>query len=225
MSINVSFVSDPAFVSAYYAGLSTLDCLPEERRRLFQYDPWRVYIALQVAKQCLLVQGDFVECGVNTGFLAKSILHQYYANLRARRFYLCDTWAGVQIDQLSDNEIKDGKASVNQGYYDIDIFQPVSEIFRIYDNVKLVRGTVPESLSQVGSGSIAYLSIDMNCAYPEVKAIEYFWPLISRGGCILLDDYGFAGYAEQKSAIDKLMHDIAWNVIQLPSGQGLIIKG
>ena len=64
----------------------------------------------------------------------------------------------------------------------------------------------------------------MNCAYPEVKAIEYFWPLISRGGCILLDDYGFSDFIEQKLAIDNLMRDIGWNVIHLPSGQGLIVK-
>jgi hypothetical protein len=45
------------------------------------------------------------------------------------------------------------------------------------------------------------------------------------GGIVLLDDYAYSEeYAMQKKLIDELGHELAFAVITLPTGQGLIIK-
>src|SRR5262249_53548431 len=55
---------------------------------------WRIHIGLWAASIALQVPGDFVECGVNTGFLSTAILQYFdWANLH-RRFFLVDTFAG-----------------------------------------------------------------------------------------------------------------------------------
>jgi hypothetical protein len=91
--------------------------------------------------------------------------------------------------------------------------------------VKLIRGAVPQTLSQVPSSQVAFLSIDMNCAEPEVAALEYFWPRLVPGAPVILDDYAFAEpYRRQKDAIDGWAKQQAVPVLTLPTGQGLILK-
>jgi hypothetical protein len=64
----------------------------------------------------------------------------------------------------------------------------------------------------------------MNCVIPEIKAAEYFWDRMMSGGMILLDDYGWHGFEEQKKGFDKFAMERGVQVLTLPTGQGLIIK-
>jgi O-methyltransferase len=64
----------------------------------------------------------------------------------------------------------------------------------------------------------------MNIAYPERKAIEYFWPKLSCGALVVLDDYGWLGYEEQHEAMDDFAKSVGVEILSLPTGQGLIAK-
>ena len=56
--------ADPAFANAYIA---TTQFTTDRLRRMDIR--WRAYVCCWAAKQALAVEGDFVECGVNTGIL------------------------------------------------------------------------------------------------------------------------------------------------------------
>jgi hypothetical protein len=79
-------------------------------------------------------------------------------------------------------------------------------------------------LHSVNIDKVCYLSIDMNIAYPERKAIEHFWPKLSPGAFVVLDDYGFYGYEEQMATLDQFAESVGVKILALPTGQGLIIK-
>jgi hypothetical protein len=64
----------------------------------------------------------------------------------------------------------------------------------------------------------------MNCAYPESAALQYFWNRLSPGAFVLLDDYAYFGCESQIEAIDSLALSLGFNVLSLPTGQGLIMK-
>jgi predicted O-methyltransferase YrrM len=64
----------------------------------------------------------------------------------------------------------------------------------------------------------------MNCAVPEKAALEYFWPRMAHGGIILLDDYGWRGYENQKRTHDNFAASVGHEVLPLPTGQGLIVR-
>jgi predicted O-methyltransferase YrrM len=83
---------------------------------------------------------------------------------------------------------------------------------------------VPESLSTVEVDRVAYLSIDMNIAYPERKAIEHFWPKLAPGALVVLDDYGWMNYEEQKQTMDDFARGVGVEILTLPTGQGLLVK-
>lgn len=69
------------------------------------------------------------------------------------------------------------------------------------------------------------ISIDMNCAEPEVAALNFFWEKLVPGALVLLDDYAFSkSYRQHKQAFDSLAEELNFNILSLPTGQGLIVK-
>jgi hypothetical protein len=69
---------------------------------------WRVHVALWAAATSLHTPGDFVECGVNAGFISSAIMHRLQWNTLNRRFYLIDTFRGpssISIHQKRSSEV------------------------------------------------------------------------------------------------------------------------
>ena len=55
-------------------------------------------------------------------------------------------------------------------------------------------------------------------------AIDIIWPLMTPGGVILLDDYGWSPHIHQKLAWDNWALGQNIMILALPTGQGLILK-
>lgn len=105
-----------------------------------------------------------------------------------------------------------------------DCYESTKRNFSDFENVSLIRGAIPGTLSQVDAKEIAYLHIDMNCAAPETAAMRFFWPKLVPGAVIVLDDYAYHGYQPQKDAMDALGKELGFMVASLPTGQGLVVK-
>ena len=89
----------------------------------------------------------------------------------------------------------------------------------------VVKGKVPNSLREVQLGKISYLSIDMNNAKAEIAAIEYLWKRLVVGAVVVLDDYAYGEeFRNQKNAWDEYAKAMNFEILTLPTGQGLIIK-
>jgi hypothetical protein len=129
---------------------------------------------------------------------------------------------GITVEQLTERERMMERERMNNKY--LHGFETVQATFAPFRNVVLVKGKVPDTLPQVKSGKVAYLSIDMNAVLPEIAAAEYFWEKLSPGAFMLLDDYGFAAHIEQKLAFDAFARERGIEIFSLPTGQGLIMK-
>ena len=80
-------------------------------------------------------------------------------------------------------------------------------------------------LSQISSEQISFLSIDMNCAEPEVATLRDLWPRLVPGAVVLLDDYGGGpSHYRQKNALNTLSQQIGSQILAIPTGQGMIVK-
>jgi hypothetical protein len=218
---NDHFRRNPGFQAAYQRGM-------QANNGLDPHFEWRVHVALWAASSALGAPGDFVECGVNTGFISSAILQRLNWGIVDRRYYLIDTFAGPVTSQFSQEEIQRGRLKVAEGYiskgaYETDIAR-VRANFAEWPNAVVVQGAVPDILPAVDTSSVAFLHLDMNCAYPERAALEYFWNRLSPGALVLLDDYAYYGYESQTAAIDTAARSLGFDVLSLPTGQGLIIK-
>ena len=130
-----------------------------------------------------------------------------------RRFFLLDTYKGAE-----------DAASVNQNDYQ-ECYEDVVKTFAPFSNVKIIRGSVPATLSQVSSEHVCYLALDMNNAAPEIAALKFFWNKLVKGAIVILDDYAYSeSYRPQKEAFDALGLELGFTVFTMPTGQGIIVK-
>ena len=139
------------------------------------------------------------------------------------KFYLLDTFEGLSDKYSTTIEMQRNEL---MGYSDREnSFDIASQVFSDYSNVVLIKGIVPDTLVQVDSKRVAYLSIDMNCVKPEIDALEFFWEKLVDGAYVILDDYGYANSTnDQRLAHDEFALSKNRVILTLPTGQGLIIK-
>jgi hypothetical protein len=215
------FREDPAFQDAYARGVKAGGGVDPRME-------WRVHVALWAAGIAVRTVGDFVECGVNAGFVSSAIMQRLDWARTGRRYYLIDTFSGPVLAQYSTEEIAKGrvaaaKDAIAREAYVTDL-KRIRANFAEWPNVEIVQGAVPEVLGGLQIGTVAFLHIDMNCALPERAALEHFWEHLCPGGVVLFDDYTYFGHEEQTGAIDEVVARVGAEVLSLPTGQGLIVK-
>jgi macrocin-O-methyltransferase TylF-like protien len=210
---NFSFAKEPDFGLAYQRGIEANGGKDHHMR-------WRAHVALWVAYQAAALKGDFVECGVSTGFLASAILKHLDLEQINKRFFLFDTWSGLDPKYMTEAEL----AANRLDWYADASFERAERNFSEFKNVCLVRGSVPETLPQATTDEVSYVSLDMNCVIPEIAAAEFFWPKLVSGGFMLLDDYAYSGYEDQHVAFDSFASKVGTKILSLPTGQGIIMK-
>jgi O-methyltransferase len=209
---NADFRLDPDFSRAYTLGLQTGS---------WEGVQWRAHVYCWFALQAYGLEGDFVECGVNRGGFARMVFDYTPISKSSQKFYLLDTYCGLSADSLSDSEIRSGVADA---YEYSECYEDVLQTFSPFSNAVIVRGRVPDTLSEVKSKRIAFLSIDMNCVEPEIAAANYFWECLLPGAIMLLDDYGHPRHYEQKLAFDQFARDKGVKILSLPTQQAVIQK-
>jgi SAM-dependent methyltransferase len=217
---NHEFMDDPGFKAAYARGV--------EAAGADYHWHWRVHTGLWAARLAAHLPGDFAEFGVNRGFLSSAIMHLLDWNSTGRRFYLLDTFAGIDERYINEDDrdvgvIERNKHDIDSGFYTFDV-ESVRRNYAEWPEAIVIVGPVPETLAAIDSDCFAFAHIDMNCAPPEVAAAEFIWPRLVPGGIILLDDYAYVGYRSQKLAMDAFAASKGVEVLSLPTGQGLIVK-
>jgi len=215
------FRNDPQFRAAYARGIKA-------SAGVDPHFEWRVHVALWAARTAAKLPGDFVECGVNAGFISSAIMQRLNWSGMGRQFYLIDTFEGPVFDQFSDDEIERGRLNIARqamaaGAFVTDMDR-VHSNFSEWRNVQVIRGRVPEILPSIPFGPVAFLHVDLNCGYPEREALRFFWNLLPPNGIVLLDDYAYFGHGGQMEAVDGFAISTGIEVLSLPTGQGLIIK-
>jgi O-methyltransferase len=175
---------------------------------------WRTYILLYFAELSLNIEGDFVEAGVLKGTTAESIVEKLDLKKAGKKLYLYDLF------EWSEDEL----FSKMVAHEDEHLFEAVCARFSDREEVSVVRGRVPDSFEIAFPLKIAFAHIDMNNSIPEVAALVRIIAILSPGGAVILDDYGWWGYSEQKLALDPIIDAAGLSVLELPTGQGLIIK-
>ncbi len=201
---SLGFLNDQALMQAFQRHAT----LPPERGAL-----WRLATLAWAARTALRVEGDFVECGCYKGVSARIISEVVgFADL-PRHYYLYDLF---QHDETMPHHsmLEHSETLVDQ----------VRERFADMSNVTITQGRVPDSLAQAKPDKIAFMHLDLNNAEAEVGALEVLFDRISPGGVLILDDFGWTGYHAQQVAEVAWMAERGYHILELPTGQGMVIK-
>ena len=165
--------------------------------------------------------GNCIEIGTAHGFLfyfALRKLQNSMFDFSRTNVTLVDKFDQGSVDRLT------GERTGNITRQYADSIDAVSERFKEFPNVHLVQGLVPEILESIDTFDLNFIHIDLNAAQPEIAALRTLFPHLNNGGYILLDDYGFPETTESRIAHDNLAHEFGYEILALPTGQGLIIK-
>ncbi|MEM7295657.1 MAG: TylF/MycF/NovP-related O-methyltransferase [Pseudomonadota bacterium] len=184
---------------------------------------WRLHTLIWAAQTALRLDGDFVECGVHRAFCSSFICDYLDFASVDKTFYLYDTFAGIPEHLNSEKRS-------NDAYYRENSVDPnaiyKAAIVRLIDvpNAHFVRGVIPDSFAVACPQKIAFLHVDLNAAAAEIAALEVLFDRVVLGGMIVFDDYGWSGYQAQRLAEDAFMAERGHHILELPTGQGLLIK-
>lgn len=217
------FLDDPKFINAYRAGMDSGHMIgrPKGSQEDIHIE-WRISVCCWAAWHAKQLEGDFVECGTNTGIMSLSICNYIDFNSTGKQFFLFDTFCGIPESQISTVELALGRQHENDIYE--ECFELTKRNFKPFPKARLVRGMVPETLNSVNIEKVCYLMLDMNITKPEIAAMNHFWDKLVPGAIVLMDDYGWLGYINQKKALDAFAASKGAKILNLPTGQGLLLK-
>jgi hypothetical protein len=204
----MGFFEDTRFMEAFDGSVSN----PVEKTLI-----WRLHVLCWSALNSLRVAGDFVECGVFQGFCSAVATRYLDFGSRDKQWYLYDTFSGIPPDHLNPGH-RNSPDFEMPGQY-----EACRARFAAYRNVHVIQGRVPDVLRERAPEKVAFLHLDMNSAVAEVGALEFFWERLTPGAAIVLDDYGWRGYRAQKLAEDPFFAARGRQVLELPTGQGLLL--
>ncbi|MBD8496273.1 class I SAM-dependent methyltransferase [Pseudomonas syringae] len=174
---------------------------------------WRTYILCHFAKLARGLAGDFVEVGAYKGNTANVIADKVDLASSGKQYYLYDAF---------EHQANDEHHAMPE--HGPQLFNQVKERFANYPFVHVIQGYVPDSFEQGFPEQIAFAHVDLNQASAEVEALKRIIPRMVPGAVLVLDDYGWWCYEAQKKAEDPLLASFGLDVLELPTGQGLVIK-
>jgi hypothetical protein len=187
---------------------------------------WRLNTLCWAARCALQAGGDFVECGVFKGDMSW-VVAQVIGAENIPHFYLFDSFAGFSPRHSASSDFPDSPNFLdfaNQVYRAEGLYESVRDRFAPYRNFTVVKGFLPDALDQACPERIGYLHLDLNSANAEVAVLERLFERVAPGGVIVFDDYGWWQYRTQKPADDAFMRARGYEILELPTGQGLVVK-
>ena len=161
------------------------------------------------------VPGDFVECGVWRGgssIFAKGVFKAY--GVTDRKVWLADSFEGMPVQTQADKVDPD----LSAGIWAVSR-EDVENNFRRFDlldnNIRFVKGWFSKSLPTAPIDQIAILRLDGDYYSSTMDALTSLHSKLSRGGFVIVDDYGW--YAGCKAAVTEFRaaHGITSELIQI----------
>jgi len=202
---NLSFLDDEKLMTAFRKHATTA---------VEQAILWRISVVAWGARNGLRLEGDFVECACYKGTTARIVCdYLNFADHRDRRYFLYD---------LFDHDPSMPHHAMPE--HSKQLFAGVKARFSDAPNVTVSQGKVPDVLAEVSPRKIAFMHLDLNNADAEVGALEVLFDRMVPGAVLVLDDYGWLAYRAQKLAEDPWFEKRGYRILELPTGQGLLIK-
>ncbi|MEE4255502.1 MAG: TylF/MycF/NovP-related O-methyltransferase [Bacteroidales bacterium] len=162
------------------------------------------------------IEGDFAELGVYKGETAKVI------RLCApqRKLHLFDTFDGFPAGDL---EYETGKASGYTSRHFADTSEEkVQGLLGFSKNIVFHKGYFPGTTAGMEETRFAFVSMDADLARPTKAGLEFFYPRLQKGGCILIHDYN-TDWPELLKTVDDFVKNIAEPLIPVPDADGTVM--
>lgn len=151
------------------------------------------------------IPGHIIETGVWKGGASAMMRGVLKARgVTDRKVYLADSFEGLPPPNVEDFPADEGSRLHTRGRLAVgtEIVQQTLECYDLWDDqVELVVGWFKDTLHKLDVEQFALLRLDGDMYESTIQAIEALYPKLSKGGFIIVDDYGGI------SACRKAIHD------------------
>ena len=175
------------------------------------------------------IPGDIVECGVwKGGLMQLAALTLKELGDTSRAIYLYDTFDGMpepgehDVDwknnsphkKWSNLKWKHKESELSQfgfgGFVD-DVRQTVESTGYPAEKFVFVPGLVEDTIPGTVPAVIAYLRLDTDWYQSTKHELTHLFPLLSRGGVLVIDDYGY--YKGARRATDEYLREMGIKIL------------
>ncbi len=189
----------------------------DEGNTLLHFD--RLYTLFQSVKNALRLPGDIVELGVYRGGSLK-FMAEIVAALGGDKDILgFDTFRGHISISEQDGHIHKENLFKTGGVAEVAAY--------IADpRIRLVEGDASLTFAEYAreSRAVSLAHLDMDLYQPTADTLPIAFDLLSPGGILLLDDYGFTSCPGVKQATDEFLQRVSATSVHLMTGQMVIVK-
>jgi hypothetical protein len=174
-------------------------------------------------QKTLNVPGDIAELGVFRGLglmTWANLLEAYCIGNRTKTVYGFDNWVGFKHFDEQDGNLSEKAHKTLGGFNPESFHNELKEAIGIYDEdrfvplkprVKLIEGQIEDTVSKFSKENpgirFSLVHFDCDLYAPTKVALSVLWPLLSRGGIMLFDEYGIPEWPGETQAVDEFLSD------------------
>ena len=179
--------------------------------------PEAAWVLYSLARQALVVDGDFLEAGVYRGGTARLLRQVLKDTDRARRLHLLDTFGGMPTTESSKDLHKAGD------FADTSV-EAVSAFVGRENWIIYTKGLIPESFRSLEKARFAFAHVDVDIHESVRNCCEFLYPRMAPGGIIVFDDYGHPSCPGARLAVDEFFATRPEVPLVLHSGQAVAFR-
>ena len=167
----------------------------------------------EIYKMIKEVPGEIIECGVFKGasYLRFSMFREIFGNPYSKKIIGFDTFG--KFPETSNHEDKKARTqfidSAGSDSISKEQLLKILEYKKLNRHLDLIEGditqTVPAYVKANPELKISLLNLDTDIYEPAVTILENLYPKITKGGILMLDDYGT--HPGETKAVDEFFQD------------------
>ena len=182
-------------------------------------DQARCHVLLQLSRRQRYVTGNIAELGAYR--CGASLFLTGNDNAPGKTLHIIDSFAGLPEVGAKDPFWKKGE----MGLTDFTEIQGFLKANLLNTPYVLHRGFFPQEISLDSlRNPWSLVHIDTDLYQPTLDALNFFYPLLSIGGVILVDDFGNSSCPGVVSAVREFEAENKVQSIYLISGQAIFLK-
>ena len=179
----------------------------------------RLYMLRNLIFSLKDIEGDWAECGVFKG--SSSLIMAEYStryNLlkENQKIHLFDSFQGLSIPSKNDLGVY-----YKEGDFKGTLDEVKNNLIE-YECFEFHEGWIPNKFNEVENKKFSFVHIDVDLYEPVKKSLEFFVPKMTKGGFILLDDYGCTDLPGAYKATNEISIKNNLQISKLPFGQAFI---
>ncbi|WP_027185078.1 TylF/MycF/NovP-related O-methyltransferase [Desulfovibrio inopinatus] len=167
------------------------------------------------------IDGALAELGVYQGAFAAE-MNRLFPD---RKLYLFDTFSGFDQRDVDIEQEQRFSRATTENFTDTTI-EMVRQRLPFPEQAIFKAGYFPETAAGIDD-HFAIVSLDADLYKPLYKGLKFFYPRLSRGGCLIIHDYNNSRFSGAKQAVRQFCEEENVFVVPLSDlhGTAIISKG